>query len=118
MGAAKYFYHKALSIGYSPDLILSIIGKTKHHQISEQTKKAFRENIIRVRKLDTWILTGFDDSVDRLVDEAIDQDLKTNFLPVFCIKSLEKLDVDGEILNQVYMTVYFRQYIFKRNSSC
>ena len=98
---AQYFLDTALEIGYHPDMALSIIGETKYQNIDDDVINRFKENIIKSRALDTWIITsGLDEGVDELVGEAIDEDLNTNFLPVFGITPLEELSLKEEIINK------------------
>ncbi len=82
--------------GYPPELILIFVGEIKKaEKIDPVIKNLFRKNVIKWRSLNTWIITGgLNSGVDKLVGEAVDQDLKTSFLPVFGITSLNKLSLD------------------------
>ena len=94
----KYLIDEAIGIGYEPDLILSIIGETKHYKIDEKIKNIFKKSLIKSRSLDTWIMTGGANSgIDYLVGNAIDEDLNSNFLPLYGISSLECLAIKDEL---------------------
>ncbi len=75
---------------------MSILGEIKKAKIIDPLiKNLFQKNIIKWRSLGAWIITGgLNFGVDKLVGEAVDQDLNTNFLPVFGITSLNKLSLD------------------------
>jgi hypothetical protein len=93
---SKYFVYKINNLNYRPDMVLSIIGNIKW--IDEEIKTLFKQSIIKSRILDTWILTGgINEGVDELIGEAIDEDLNTNFLPVFGITNLNKLSLKDEL---------------------
>ena len=97
---SEYFFKEAADLKYRPDLILSIIGDTKYLKLDEEVKTAFKKLIRTSRELDTWVITGgINESVDQLVGEATDEDLNTNFLPLFGITSLNKLSLKDELMN-------------------
>jgi hypothetical protein len=87
---------------YLPDIVLSIIGETKYQNIDFVTKNLFKKNLNKSRRLDTWIITGgFNCGIGELIDEAIDEDLKSNYLPVFGITSLNRLSFNLDSPNEV-----------------
>ncbi len=111
---SEYFFNEAVDLKYRPDLILSIIGDTKYLKIDEDVKTAFKKLIRTSRELDTWVITGgINESVDQLVGEATDEDLNTNFLPLFGITNLNHLSLKDELMNNSSNEVLpkFRSYL-------
>ena len=114
---SKYFVNKIQDLSYRPDMVLSIIGDLKF--IDEEIKTSFKNNIIKSRVLDTWILTGgINEGVDELIGEGIDEDLNTNFLPVFGIANLNNLSLKDELTkstSQSDLVSFLRSYFIKIN---
>ena len=89
---------------FLPDLAFSIIGETKYQNIDFATKKLFKKNILKLKRLQTWIITrGFNSSVSEIIGDAINQDLNENSLNFFGITSACTLpfNLNNHLPNQV-----------------
>ena len=77
-------------------MILSILGGIKKAEIIDPLiKNLLQKKIFKSKSHETWIITGgLNSGVDKLVGEAVGQDLKTPFLSLFGITSLNKLSLD------------------------